>query len=150
MRRYEDGRIYGDDKARIRQHSEIDENGCWIWQRHADPAGYGRIQWRGRSYLAHRAAYELFVGPIADGLTIDHLCNTPACVNPDHLEVVTMRENILRGDGLAGENARKTHCKYGHPFDEENTYEMPGGGRDCRACINRRSREYRQRKRASE
>lgn len=106
---------------------------CWWW---LDPCvisiGYGQL-WIGRSVYAHRFSYELHKGPIPNGMTIDHLCKNPACVNPDHLEVVTMRENLLRGEGPAGKHARQTHCKRGHAFTPENTYTTTGH-RVCRTC----------------
>lgn len=73
------------------------EGECWIWQRYIGPNGYGRIHWNGRQTEAHRAYYERYVGPIPAGLHIDHLCRTPACVNPTHLEPVTLAENSRRG-----------------------------------------------------
>lgn len=114
-----------------------DENGCFVWQR-ATTSGYGRIKRPGgRSGMmpAHRAAYELRVGPIPPGMVIDHLCRNRACINPEHLEVVTNRENILRGVSSAAQRARKTHCPKGHPYDEANTYIRPTtGNRECRSC----------------
>ncbi|MDP9224875.1 MAG: HNH endonuclease [Actinomycetota bacterium] len=99
--------------------------------------------------LAHRVAYELLVGPIPEGLTLDHLCRNTSCVNPQHLEPVTVRENVLRGMGWGAKNKRKTHCHRGHPFDAKNTLRIPGGTRKCRTCANQASREYRLRKKAS-
>jgi len=97
---------------------------CWIWTGNAYRAkakhrtmGYGRVHFSKEGYkLAHRAVYELLVGPIPGGLTLDHLCRNPICVNPKHLDLVTMRENILRGRGAAARNSRKTHCERGHPL----------------------------------
>jgi hypothetical protein len=90
------------------------------------------------------------VEPVPKGLTIDHLCRNRACVNPAHMEVVTNRVNIMRGDTPAARNAARTHCAHGHPFDESNTYHRAGkkgqAGRDCRACIRQRVRDYIQRK----
>lgn len=111
-----------------------EQTGCWVWQRAERGSGYGAKWHNGACGYAHRFFYERYVGPIPEGLHIDHLCRNRRCVNPDHLEAVTNRENILRGTGFSAVNARKTHCVNGHPFDEENTYIRPDGDRDCRAC----------------
>lgn len=106
---------------------------CLIWTGPKLPSGYGKT---GDLY-AHRVAYEEAFGPIATGLTIDHLCRQPSCVRPDHLEAVPIRVNLARGFSPTALNARKTHCKHGHPFDEQNTriVRTPSGhGRLCRAC----------------
>lgn len=111
---------------------------CWEWTGAHNPGGYGRIGGggkRGPSLLAHRVLYERMVGPIPDGLTLDHLCRNPSCVRPDHLEPVTNRENILRGTSPVADRARQTHCIRGHAFTAENTYTHPQRGtRHCRAC----------------
>jgi len=110
-------------------------SGCWIWTAWLSD-GYGLIKNDGRTIIAHRLAYELYKGPIPDGLELDHLCRNRCCVNPDHLEPVTRQANILRGMGLCAENAKKTHCSNGHPYDEKNTYvrKRVSGGRACRTC----------------
>ena len=121
-------------KVQVGQTSE-----CWLWSGPCTPQGYGRY-WAGKNKVyPHRLAYELLVGPIPEGLTIDHLCRNPRCVNPAHLEPVTPRENTLRGYGLAALHAAKTHCLRGHPFDEENT-RVYRGGRHCRKCCALRQR----------
>lgn len=112
----------------------IADNGCWLWTASCGRGGYGRFNYEGRAQSAHRCAYELLVGPIPDGLEIDHLCRVRNCVNPDHMEPVTHRVNVLRGMGSSAKRARQTHCKNGHPFDEKNTYMRPDGRRACRAC----------------
>jgi hypothetical protein len=114
---------------------EVAESGCWLWTAATNADGYGLL-WRGnRSYLmAHRASYELHVGPIPEGLTIDHLCRNRRCINPAHLEPVTNRTNVLRGAGITAQNAAKTHCIHGHPYDEQNTYLRRDGARACRIC----------------
>lgn len=121
------------DLRRFAQKVRPVASGCWLWigdQAH----GYGRfVNNLRRLTPAHRFAYELWVGPIPEGLTLDHLCRNPPCVKPAHLEPVTVRINILRSDGLAAKEARQTHCKRGHPFDMFNT-RWEYGWRRCRAC----------------
>lgn len=119
---------------RLWSKAPVDEAGCWVWQGGRSDTGYGTIRADGQTLLVHRVAYELVKGPIPEGLTIDHLCRVRTCINPDHLEAVTGRINILRGVGSAAQNARKTHCLRGHPFTAENTYIRPSGGRGCRIC----------------
>lgn len=116
------------------------ETDCWLWTASTDN-GYGRFWVAGRLVLAHRFAYELLVGPIPEGLELDHLCRVRHCVNPAHMEPVTQRVNILRGVGFSAKNAAKTHCKRGHALDEANTYRRGDGKRHCRACNARRDRE---------
>lgn len=108
---------------------EVDANGCWLWQGTLTHDGYGMY----RGARAHRSLYEYFVGPIPDGLVIDHLCRVRSCVNPEHLEPATVRENTLRGEGRAAINAVKTHCVHGHEFTPENTMRQKRG-RLCREC----------------
>lgn len=121
-----------------------DPDACWPWPGATRGAGYGTIRAFGRNnVLTHRLAYELAVGPIPEGLVIDHLCRNTRCVNPSHLEPVTPRENTLRGRGIAASNAQKTHCPAGHPYDEENTYLIKTGGRMCRTCMRLRMRARR-------
>jgi len=86
-------------KERIETNIEIDSNGCWIWLKCKNNGGYGRIQVNGKPWLTHRVSYELYVGSIPQGLTIDHLCRVRHCCNPAHLEPVTSAENTRRGDG---------------------------------------------------
>jgi hypothetical protein len=108
---------------------------CWIWQAATDGGSrYGSIYRDGRLVRAHRVAYEMLVGPIPDGLVIDHLCRVTLCVNPAHMEVVTQRENIMRGEAPTATNAVKTHCKRGHEFTPENTRLTRQGGRCCLSC----------------
>ena len=107
---------------------------CWEWQGTVAANGYGRCSMDNRNDMAHRVSYKLFVGPIADGMTIDHLCRNKRCVNPSHLEVVTSRENTLRGDTIAAENAAKSCCHKGHPLYGENLYMSRRGSRVCREC----------------
>lgn len=107
---------------------------CWIWAGGLTTEGYGQIKLDRRVLLVHRVMYERLVGPIPEGLHIDHLCRVRNCVNPDHMEPVTCRENTLRGVGPSAVNATKTHCIRGHEFSEANTHVRPNGDRMCRAC----------------
>lgn len=90
---------------RLLSRIAVHPNGCWLWTG-CRSNGYGQIGMDGRMMLAHRLAYELIIGPIPTGLHIDHLCRTPLCVNPAHLEPVTPAENIRRGDNAAAQRAR--------------------------------------------
>lgn len=121
------------------------DTGCWLWTASFDRAnGYGKI-WMpsvGAMRKAHRVIYELLVGPIPDGLTLDHLCLVTACVNPAHLEPVTMAENIRR-------KPRATACAKGHPFDAENAIIKRDGTRDCRICARVRMNAYLERRKAA-
>jgi hypothetical protein len=108
---------------------------CWLWSGGASGGGYGRVRYGKTHQLqAHRVIYEAMVGPIPEGMQIDHLCRVRHCVNPDHLEAVTAAENNRRSNSPTACNARKTHCPQGHPYDEQNTDLRPDGGRRCRAC----------------
>lgn len=122
---------------------------CWPWQGTVNAyTGYGQFSYRDHTQggrviglRAHRAVYELLVGAVPDGLTIDHLCGVKTCVNPAHLEPVTGAENTRRGVaahggrvGAAKQRAAQTHCKWGHEFTPENTYVQPNGTRACKAC----------------
>lgn len=127
------------------------ESGCWLWTGHISPTGYGAmsIGMKGKR-TAHSVAYELYHGPITEGLEIDHLCRVRACVNPDHLEAVTQYENNMRSSSPAALNARKTHCKRGHPLSGENLYIVLSKGRTirlCRECNAASARKYWRRKR---
>lgn len=118
---------------------------CWNWTASSyDDTGYGQFRHpsapRGTSGYAHRAAWIYANGPIPPGLHVDHLCKNHLCVRASHLEAVDRRTNILRGDGFAATNARKTHCVHGHAFTAENTV-WENGWRKCRTCRKKRGRE---------
>lgn len=108
--------------------------GCWFWTAYVDRNGYGQFGSSEGKVGAHRFAYTLVRGAIPDGLVLDHLCRTPSCVNPDHLEPVTQHVNVLRGVSPIAKQARMTVCKKGlHPLAEDNLYTH-SGKRRCRAC----------------
>lgn len=123
-------------------------DGCWEWSGAKNDVGYSQVSWPPRnggssnSVYAHRVMYELFVGPIAPGLVIDHLCRNPGCVRPDHLEAVTQRENACRGA-----LATKPDCAQGHPRSVANTYVRKNGKKMCRVCYLERSRARTKRER---
>lgn len=125
---------------------KVDASGvCWEWAG-ATVRGYGRFG-RGPEYgnavvQAHRWAWEHLVGPIPEDLVLDHLCRNTVCVNPDHLEPVTIGDNVRRGRSAKRE---QTHCKQGHPFTEENTYRRSEGGRKCRTCNSEAGKRFRRR-----
>jgi hypothetical protein len=126
--------------------SKVDANGvCWEWTGFLNPHGYGKFR-SGDVQLAHRFAYETLVGPIPTGANLDHICRNRACVCPEHLEPITQRENVLRGSGLAAQNARKKVCVRGHELSGDNLRINPkSGARVCKQCERERCREYRQR-----
>lgn len=131
-------------------------SGCWIWWGAASELGYGRIGVGSRLTNnrgmrgAHRVMYELYRGPIPEGLVLDHLCRVPSCVNPDHLEAVTQGVNLKRGLNVGmtpqckaagyAHKAAITHCPHGHEYTKENTSYNTRGGRGCRTCKQGHSR----------
>lgn len=106
-------------------------DGCWIWHglRTKSPRRYGSLRILGHEHKVHRVAYTLLVGPIPEGMELDHLCRVKLCVNPTHLEPVTHWENGLRSDGLIARRARQITCIHGHPFDGHNGWQ-----RTCSIC----------------
>lgn len=129
-------RIVGDDTARFWSYVDTDgDGGCWNWTGCTSKDGYGILVIRRKTFYMPRYSWEIKHGPMPDGLEPDHLCRNRACVNPDHLEPVTHRVNVLRGESPTAKNARKTSCVNGHPFTAENTYITPStGGRSCLTC----------------
>lgn len=111
---------------------------CWEWKGHINRNGYGTFYFaHSRTRMAHRLAYELVLGPIPEGMVLDHICRKRNCVNPKHLQPVTNLENIDRGSIRA---SQRTHCSHGHPFDDNNTIIRRDGkgwsrGRLCRTCL---------------
>jgi hypothetical protein len=126
-------------QAKIR----ADAAGCWIWTGRLNSNGYGLTTVKSASRVAHRAIYEVLVGPIPAGLQLDHLCRVRRCVRPAHLDPVTQRINLLRGETLTSQAAAATHCPMGHEYAGANLYRRPNGARMCRACHRRRQVERR-------
>lgn len=107
---------------------------CWIWiGAQQKGSNYGHFWVNNKLIRPHRFSYEHFIGEIPEGFAIDHLCGTPLCVNPQHLEAVTWKENNLRSSSPSSKNAKKTHCLNGHSFNKENTY-IYKGSRICKQC----------------
>lgn len=126
--------------ARFMNKVQIEPNGgCWNWLA-SKRDGYGRYHFNNKLTQAHRWLYEYVNGPISSTLQLDHVvCQNRACVNPDHLELVTQQVNLERGNSPFIVNKRKTHCKRGHEFTEENTHVDSSGYRKCRKCHKQRS-----------
>lgn len=130
----DEGMLPSDLPPRLAAKIQVNPStGCWEWTAYIDPLGYSRAQWEGKTGRAHRAVYRILVGEIPAGLVIDHLCRVRHCVNPAHLEVVTHRDNLLRGNTLAAANAAKPRCPRGHEYIA-NPY-VPNA-RWCRQCNN--------------
>jgi len=113
---------------------------CLLWQGALTTDGYGRFWHKGVEHSAHVWAYEHWIGPVPLGLELDHLCRNRACCEPTHLEAVTHRVNCQRGRGSI------PACPRGHPYDAENTYYSPRGGRFCRACNRAAAKRLRERR----
>ena len=112
-----------------------DSTNCWLWTAAKYPNGYGMFKGGPRRpNCAHRISYEIFVGKIPNGKHLDHLCKIVTCVNPLHLEPVSIRENVMRSNAPTAVNARKVRCIRGHEFSNENTSYSKRGWRKCKAC----------------
>jgi HNH endonuclease len=115
---------------------------CWIWLGHSTEWGYGRVSYQGKNVRIHRLFWEWSNGPIPADKEPDHLCRVRLCVNPGHMELVTGRENTLRGFGATARNARKTHCIHGHELKEGNIYRSPHEGPTRRCIICRKNGKH--------
>lgn len=119
---------------------------CWLWARGLNSDGYGSISisqsGKTKNFQAHRVMYENVVGDIPEGLQIDHLCRTPSCINPEHLEPVTPHENMLRGQAPPAINKRKTKCIRGHTLKGQNLYITPSNKRNCKTCRSKAIKQW--------
>lgn len=122
------------EDAPIRFWAKVEKtDGCWLWHGKIESNGYGRFRAGGPQVSVHRWSYEQVHGSIPEGLHLDHLCRVRNCVNPEHLEAVTCRENVMRSPvAPAAINARKTHCTKGHPLDDKRICRV------CRAIVRKR------------
>lgn len=140
------GKVPTPPHERVLSRIAVSDADCWDFVG-ATARGYGRVtvgsvaDGTRRQRYAHAVVYEALVGPIPAGHEPDHLCGNTRCVNPEHIEYVTHRENVRRGDSPAGRAARTTHCPQGHAYDEANTH-VYRGMRRCRACGREHSRRY--------
>lgn len=128
--------------------TERQEDGCLLWTGRTLPSGYAIYKTGGRTVYVYRWAYEHFVGPIPEGLTIEHLCHDPficqlvqrcphrRCAEPSHLLPLTGAENSMRGGSPLAWKSRQIDCVHGHPLSGPNLYVTPGGRRQCRQCRN--------------
>lgn len=127
-------------KERFEKYFVKLENACWLWLGAKDKHGYGRFNVGYKTKNAYRVSYELYKGEVPVGLKLDHLCKTPSCVNPDHLEPVTHNVNYKRGESgkhLGAIHRAKTHCPKGHPYSGNNLIirtTRTGTQRVCRQC----------------
>jgi hypothetical protein len=131
------------DRERLNA-SFVENEGCWLWQKGKTERGYGRMHFRGKNWKAHRVAYTLFVGEIPEGMTVDHLCMAPACVNPAHFRLLSLSANMRLSNRRCLAFSTRTHCDKGHPFSGDNLYRSKEGARVCKACRNEYAQKYRQ------
>lgn len=136
----------------IMEKVAMQSDDCWIFTGSLGGGGYGKIAVDRKARPAHRVMYERLVGPVPDGMVLDHLCSVRTCVNPAHLEPVTQRENVLRSiaKGDAPHMTPSSHCRKGHEFTPENTQHVIDRfgrpGRRCRRCVARNQRAYKARR----
>lgn len=125
----------------------IQTDDCWIWIGYVDPEdGYGRFKAGGVARRVHRLAYARWVDDLDERVIVEQSCGDRRCVKPDHLKVISYAESAAQAVNPIADNMHKTACDRGHPFDAQNTYPIPGGGRACRTCRREWMREYRLRR----
>lgn len=130
--------------AKLAQRIVALENGCWQWTGAHEGGGYGNVRWNGKNIKVHRLLYICYQGYIPKGLELDHLCRNKGCCNPGHLEAVSHKINVSRGDLAAANSSRKLSrftCPSGHPYAGSNLYIEKDGSRRCRTCGRERKRK---------
>ena len=145
---------YGLQQRLLEGSIPVPEAGCWLWLGLTDMDGYGRLTYQYADLRAHRAAHDAFVGPIPEGMFVCHKCDTPACINPQHLFLGTARDNTadMIAKGRFVPTPRRTHCINGHAYTPSNTYwcRVPTGlKQQCRECNRAAQQRYQQRRRAA-
>lgn len=114
------------------------ETGCWLWNGpRQNPFGHRQFMWRlNGTRIAHRIAWQLYIGPISKGMCVLHKCDVPNCINPKHLFLGTQADNIndMHEKGRAHRSQKQTHCVNGHPFNEKNTFKKENGTQGCKRC----------------
>jgi hypothetical protein len=131
-------------KKRLLLKVEVDTSGCWLWTGHKKPNGYGQITINYKTLSTHRLSYELFKGPIPEGMYICHSCDVKACINPDHLWTGTHQDNMndmTKKNRSKNQNMGKTHCIRGHAYTPKNTQLQNQGRRYCKTCKKIKNKE---------
>jgi len=141
------------DLIRFMSRVQPKPDGCWLWIGGKFANGYGYFTLEGKGRRAHRVMYVWSRGELPEGLQIDHTCKVKLCVNPMHMEAVTLAENVRRSNGWGGIESRKTHCVNGHPLSGDNLGTRPYGkgklGRRCLICHRETYRRWVAKKRAA-
>lgn len=127
--------------AWIKSQCIVDDHGCWLWQGPTNDKGYGVTNYNKIHTKAHQLTYRLQIGPVPEGLELDHTCRVRKCCNPLHMEAITHAENVKRGllHTVSGNKPKPTSCPKGHPYEGYNLYFDPKGGMRCRQCGNEKN-----------
>jgi hypothetical protein len=127
----------------FKKHIQITKEGCWEWTAKIHKnTGYGYFTVKGKTHLSHRFSYKYFKGEIPLNLCIDHICENRKCVNPEHLQAITLKQNILKGKSVCAQKAKQIYCHKNHPLSGENLYITPDNRRQCKTCNKIRQKKY--------